>query len=66
MGLYEAYVDLTKAFDTVSRDGLGKRSARSGEAQWISVRQLPHFQRQQAGMHSGPHFVLHLLEHHAP
>ena len=85
MGLYAAFVDLTKAFDTVSRDGLENpgalwlslqisnhlppaplRSARSGEAQWVSVGQLPHLQRRQAGMRSGPLIVLHLLQHQAP
>ena len=30
MGLYAAFVDLTKAFDTVSRDGLWKILARLG------------------------------------
>ena len=64
VGLYTVLVDLTKAFDTVSLDGLWKivvclgcpskihhplpapwRSARSGEAQWVSVRQLPHLQQ---------------------
>ena len=30
MGLYAAFVDLTKAFDTVGRDGLGKILARLG------------------------------------
>ena len=30
MGLYAAFVDLTKAFDTVSRDGLRKILARLG------------------------------------
>ena len=30
MGLYAAFVDLTKAFDTVRRDGLWKILARHG------------------------------------
>ena len=30
MGLYTAFVDLTKVFDTVSRDGLWKILARHG------------------------------------
>ena len=30
VGLYAAFVDLTKAFDTVSRDGLWKILARLG------------------------------------
>ena len=30
MGLYAAFVDLTKAFDIVSRDGLWKLVARLG------------------------------------
>ena len=30
MGLYAAFVDLTEAFDTVGRDGLGKILARLG------------------------------------
>ena len=30
MGLYAAFVDLNKAFDTVSRDGLWKILARLG------------------------------------
>ena len=30
MGLYASFVDLTKAFDTVSRDGLWKILARFG------------------------------------
>ena len=84
MGLSATFVDLTKAFDTVSRDGLWKivgamafppnfspssaspRSTRSGEAQWVSVGQLPHLRRRQAGIRSGPNVVLHLLRHHAP
>ena len=85
MGLYAAFVDLTKTFDTVSRDGLENpgalwlspkishhpplapsRSTRSGEAQWVTVGQLPHVQRRQAGMRPGPHIVLHLLQYHAP
>ena len=37
------------------------RSARSDEAHWVSVRQLPHLQ-----WHPSPHIVLHLLQHHAP
>ena len=39
---------------------------RSGEAQWVSIEQLPHLQRRQARMRSGPHIVLHRLQHHAP
>ena len=80
--LYAAFVDLTKAFDTVSRDGLENPGApwlspqmsqhpppapsRSGKTQWTSVGQLPHLQRRQAGMRSGHHIVLHLLQHHVP
>ena len=30
MGLYMTFVDLTKAFDTVSREGLSKIMAKSG------------------------------------
>ena len=42
MGLYAAFVDLTKAFDTVSRDGLWKILARLGcNPQFLTVlRQL--------------------------
>ena len=41
-------------------------SARSGEAQWVSVGQLPYLQRRQAGVRPGTHVVLHLLRHHVP
>ena len=42
MGLYAAFVDLTKAFDTVSRDGLWKILARRGFLQknFAILRQL--------------------------
>ena len=82
IGLYAAFVDLTKAFDTVSHDGLWKILVRLGrppksltilqqhhEGQQGQVKHngsLCHLQRRQAGMHSGPHIVLHLLQHHAP
>ena len=36
LGLYAAFVDLTKAFDTVSRDGLWKILARLGCVQNVS------------------------------
>ena len=86
MGLYAAFVDLTKAFDTVRRDGLWKILAHIGcSPKFLTIlRQLhegqqgqvkhngsllgsfPHLQQRQAGMHSGPHIVLHFLQHHAP
>ena len=72
-GLHAAFVDFTKAFDTVSSDGLwkilahlwfstrifhhpplcSKRSVRSDEAQRVTVGQLPHIQRRQAGVRPG-------------
>ena len=80
MGLKAAFVDLTKAVDTVSRDGLWKILARLGcpQKMFTILSQLhegqqgqvkhngSHLQRRQAGMHSRPHIVLHLLQHHAP
>ena len=50
MSLYSAFVDLTKAFDTVSRDGLSPKISHhplpgSGKAEWVSVGQPPHLQR---------------------
>ena len=50
----------------ISHDPAPWRSGRSGKAQWVSVRQLPHLQWRQAGMCPGPDIVLHLLQHHAP
>ena len=64
-GLYAAFVDLTKACYTVSRDGLWKILARIGcPPKFLTI--LRHLQLRQAGMRSGPHIVLHLLQHHAP
>ena len=85
IGLYAAFLDLTKAFDTVSCDGMWKILARLGcppkfltilcqlqEGQQGQVKHngsllgsFPHLQQRQAGMHSGPHIDLHLLQHHA-
>ena len=82
MVLYAVFVDLTKAFGTVSRGRLWKILARLGcppifltilrqihEGQQGQVKHNGSFsllQRRQARMRSGPHVVLHLLQHHAP
>ena len=86
MRLYAAFVDLTKAFDTVSRDGLWKILARLGcPPKFLTIlRQLheglqgqvkrngslpgsfPISNGVKQGCVSGPHIVLHLLQHHAP
>ena len=68
MGLYAAFIDLTKAFDTVSRDRLWKILARLGCSPkfLIILRQLCEDQQGQAGTRSGSHIILHLLKHHAP
>ena len=79
IGLYAAFVDLTEAFDTVSRDGLWKILARLGcppkfltilrqlhEGQQGQVKHNRSLQWRQAGVHSSPQIVLHLLQHHAP
>ena len=65
IGLDATFVDLTKAFDTVSRDGLWKILARIGcPPKFLTI--LRHLQLRQAGMRPGPYIVLHLLQHHAP
>ena len=50
MGLYAAFVDLTKAFDTVSRNGLWKTLARLGcpPKSLTILRQLHEGQQSQA------------------
>ena len=54
MGLYAAFIDLTRAFDTVSRDGLWKILARLGcPPKFLNI--LQQFQVSQMGQvrHSG-------------
>ena len=54
MGLYAAFVDLTKAFDTVGRDGLGKILARLGcPPQFLTILRQLHEGQQGQVKHNG-------------
>ena len=54
MGLYAAFVDLTKAFDTVSHDGLWKILARLGCApQFFTILRQVHEGQQGQVKHNG-------------
>ena len=54
MGLYAAFVDLTKAFDTVSRDGLWKNQARFGcPPKFLTIRHHLHEGQQGQVKHNG-------------
>ena len=85
VGLYAAFVDLTKAFDPVNRDGLEILARLGCPQKFLTIlRQLHEVQQGKVkhngllsggfpisngvkqGCVSGPHIVLHLLQHHAP
>ena len=54
MGLYAAFVDLTKAFDTVCRDGLWKILARLGcPPKFITILRQVHEGQQGQEKHNG-------------
>ena len=54
MGLYAAFVDLTKAFDTVGRDGLGKILARLGRPpKFLTILRQLHEGQQGQVKHNG-------------
>ena len=74
MSLYVAFVDVIKAFDTVSRNGLWKILARRGcpPKTLTILHQLHESQQRQvkhngslSGVRTGPNIVLH-LQHYAP
>ena len=82
IGLYAAVIDLTKAFDTVNRDGLWNIMARLGcSPKFLTILcqlqdlvkhigslsgSFPISNSIKQGCVLDPHIVLHLLQYHAP